>query len=154
MGTVFKPRGGLVILRKVVHGRTKSGLVVSPNSAEGIDYIVVEKGPKVEDLQVGDKVLFVSMGDGTSKKAVNWDYIPGFADLIMINEQHVVLKMEEKEGEGEEGGFFGKCRVCKGEVKGETCHKAGDFVFHKSCFDRCSPVAQRAAGDPNSVLFD
>ncbi len=89
----LQPRGDFVIIRVVPRGETPGGIAVSESSLEGQDHIVVAKGPKVEDLEVGDVVMM------TGQKNVDWSMIPKQKALLIIRESNVVLKFSRGEKE-------------------------------------------------------
>lgn len=86
------PRGELVVVREVVRDEI-GGIKMPENSLEGREHYVEAIGPKVEDLNVGDRVMM------NGQKNVDWAYIPGCGSLIVINQVKVVLIFKPKAGE-------------------------------------------------------
>lgn len=84
--TGMLPRGDNVIVRVVQHGAHK-GLAMPDKAQEGKEYVVVGMGPKVEELEIGDKVLMA----GT--QGVDWDYLPGCKDLLALKQGNVLIRM-------------------------------------------------------------
>lgn len=78
--TIYKPRGDRVLIRRVQVGETDSGIAVPDASIEGFYHVVEAIGPKVEELDVGDKVLLV----GTQN--VHYAFVPNSRDLIVTRE--------------------------------------------------------------------
>lgn len=86
MTVQYRPRNDNVIIRKVKRGKVR-GLHMPDQSAEGVDFFVVAAGPKVEDLEAGDRVMI--MGRGTE----TYYPVPGEPDLIVIQEKMVAYKI-------------------------------------------------------------
>jgi co-chaperonin GroES (HSP10) len=91
----LQPRGDFVVVKIVPKGETASGIKVSESSLEGQDHIVVAKGPKVEDLEIGDVVMM------TGRKDLDWSLIPKQRNLMIIRESNIVLKFPKEEGQKE-----------------------------------------------------
>ena len=68
-----------------------NGIAIPEVSIEGKQFHVIAKGPKVEQLEVGDRVLMVGKLNDTY-----WE-VPGVRNLLLIKEQNVVLILREKE---------------------------------------------------------
>lgn len=82
--TGIAPRGDNVLVRVVQHGAHK-GLAMPDRAVEGKEYVLMAKGPKVEELEIGDKVLMVgTMG-------VDWDFLPSCKDLLVIKQGNIIV---------------------------------------------------------------
>ena len=79
------PRNDYVLLRRVVHGQTPSGIAVGDTTLEGIDHVVVSYGDKVKNLKEGDKVLIVG------QHGLDYAFLPNDRELFVTKEQNVVL---------------------------------------------------------------
>lgn len=80
----YRCRGDFILFRLVNKGEVR-GLVMPDQAAQGKERVVVAIGPKVENLDVGDKVLVIgSVGVDTIQ-------IPSEADLYMTREANVAL---------------------------------------------------------------
>ncbi len=88
---ILRPRNDGVVIRRVKVGQTEKGVYLPDASIEGVRHIVVAKGPKVEDLEVGDNVLLM----GT--KGQDYGFIPNTPDLIFTKEGNLALVYEQEE---------------------------------------------------------
>lgn len=80
-----QPRNDYVIIEVVNRGETPSGISVSAYSLEGKDYFVHAKGPAVEHLEVGDKVLAIgTLGE-------DYAYLPNSSTLFMVKQANIPL---------------------------------------------------------------
>ncbi len=90
---ILRPRNDGVVIRRVKIGQTDKGVHLPDASIEGVRHIVVTKGPKVEDLEIGDNVLLM----GT--KGQDYGFIPNTSDLIFTKEGNLALVYEQGEEE-------------------------------------------------------
>jgi hypothetical protein len=86
----IKPRGEYVLIRRVVHGQTPSGIRVSEASFEGMDHVVEAFGSGVTDLHIGDKVLLIV----TNRE--DYAFLPNSKDLLITKHQNIVLVYGEE----------------------------------------------------------
>ena len=86
---IYRPRNERVILRRIQIGQTKAGVVLPDSAVEGKEYVVHAIGPKVEDLEEGDRVFI------TGVQNVDWAWLPGSHDLLIIHQMNVVLAFED-----------------------------------------------------------
>lgn len=78
-----KPRNSFVVIKIVDTGFV--GSVMTPQkSIEGKEYFVEAVGPKVEDLQPGDRVHCI----GNSQSVM---FLPGSKDHFFTHEENVIL---------------------------------------------------------------
>jgi len=89
--TIYKPRGDRVLIERVDVGETPSGIAVPEASVEGFYHIVRAVGPKVENLEEGDKVLLV----GTLN--VHYAFIPNSKKLLVTREDCCWLTFQDEE---------------------------------------------------------
>lgn len=85
----YRPRNELVLIRIETVDTNKAGIALPQQSLESRKYIVEAKGPKVEDLEVGDKVLM------NGEQGQDWNYMPGCNDLLITHQLNVSLVIEE-----------------------------------------------------------
>jgi hypothetical protein len=78
-------RNDMVLVRIVDKGRTESGIAMPDMAQEGKEYIVESIGPKVEGLDIGDKVLVLGARGST------WEFIPNSRDLFIVRESAIPL---------------------------------------------------------------
>ena len=90
----YLPRNDFVLVKKTVWGQTPSGIAVSQFSTEGVEYRVLAKGPKVEKLEIGDKVLFLGGPDDGNGAYVR---VPNEKDLLLMKEGNIILVLEDDE---------------------------------------------------------
>ncbi len=88
-GATFRARNSYVILRQVRLGRFGE-LAMPDQAAQGMKFVVTSKGPKVEDLEVGDEVMICGGKDQTYFDVV------GSKDLIIIDERLVPYVVTRK----------------------------------------------------------
>lgn len=86
----FKCRNDCVLVRIVDKGKTDDGILLPEISVQGKEFIIVSKGSKVEDLEVGDKVLLTGLKNST------YFELPMCRDLILARECDVVLVVTPK----------------------------------------------------------
>lgn len=79
------PRNDYVIVRRVMLGQTPGGVLTPDTSIEGVEHVIAAIGPKVENLNIGDKVLII----GTLGK--DYGFLPNSKDLFVTKESNVVL---------------------------------------------------------------
>lgn len=82
------PRNDFVVVKVNTVDKVK-GIAVPQNSLQGQEYVVVRVGPKVENLNVGDKVLL------TGREGSDWSFIPNFDKLLIIKEGNILLVFKE-----------------------------------------------------------
>lgn len=88
--SMIQPRNDMVLVRIIEKGKTLSGIALPNRAAEGVDYIVAAIGPKVEGLEVGDRVMVIG------RRGFEWDVIPGEKDLFLIKETNVPMVYREE----------------------------------------------------------
>ncbi len=86
----FRCRNNNVLIQMTNVGETDTGIALPDIAVQGKKFHVVGKGPKVEDLQIGDEVLM------TGLKNTTYFELPFAHDLIMTLEEYVVLVITEK----------------------------------------------------------
>jgi NADPH:quinone reductase-like Zn-dependent oxidoreductase len=94
--TIMKPRGKFVLLKITdVSKISEDSKIIAPQSSQlGKEYRVIAVGPKVEDLEVGDKVLV------TGKIGTGWDFLPNSRELIIADEGILIVRfVQPKENE-------------------------------------------------------
>lgn len=85
----YRCRKNFVLVRKVLAGKTKGGIIAPAASAEGMKFYVEAIGKDVEDLVVGDRVqIAAAPGEGL------FFPLPREQDLILVEDKHVALVME------------------------------------------------------------
>ena len=84
----YRPRNDYCLIKVTSLGLTPSGLAMPDVSVQGKEYFVVAKGPMVEDLAVGDKVLMV----GSPNE--DYAYLPNSKELLIIKQANIVLVYE------------------------------------------------------------
>ena len=87
----YLPRNDFVLFR-IVNKRVVRGLLMPDASAQGQERVVVAVGPKVENLNVGDKVLVIGV--------VGQDTVPLPSDpsLYLTRESNIALvETDDKE---------------------------------------------------------
>lgn len=84
----YRPRNDNVLIRVVIREKLQ-GLVMPQSSLEGQEFVVVSQGPQVEGLENGDKVILKGVQN------VDWAFLPGSSDLLMIREANVVAVVKE-----------------------------------------------------------
>ena len=80
----YRPRGDFVIYKVVDKGQVR-GIAMPDAAAEGKQRVVVAKGPKVENLEVGDIILTCG------QPGVDLTRLPEEHDLFITREANVVL---------------------------------------------------------------
>ncbi len=90
MGKRYRPRNDLVVVRTFSAGPVK-GIHMPDQAEEGRRIQVVEIGPQVEDLEVGDLVLAVGTpGEDLVR-------IPGESSLYLTKQANVLCVVEKRE---------------------------------------------------------
>ena len=89
--SLIKPRNDHVLIRVINVGKSPGGVFVPDRTREGQQFEVVAIGPKVKDLEPGDKVLMIGQVN------VNYIFLPNTSDLLVIKEESVVLVFGEEE---------------------------------------------------------
>jgi co-chaperonin GroES (HSP10) len=84
----YKPRNDNVLIRLVRRDKV-GGIAVPQVSSEGRSYVVEGLGPKVEGLALGNQVMM------TGQVKVDWDFLPGETDLLIIRQENVLCVIEE-----------------------------------------------------------
>lgn len=87
MSVKHKPRNDFVLVRKVVLGKTPSGIMVGDETNEGLEFRVVAFGPKVTDLKKDDKVLVIGARD-------SYMFLPNSSDLFLTRQENICLTYE------------------------------------------------------------
>ena len=82
--TTWMPRGNKVLLRSVKVDFMR-GLAVPEASASGKKFVVVALGPDVTNLEVGEECMPIG------QQKVDWDYLPGSNDLLVVNEGNIII---------------------------------------------------------------
>ncbi len=85
----FQCRNDTVLVRIIDKGELR-GIAIPEISIEGKEFHVIAKGPKVEGLEVGDKVLM------TGVKNATYFVLPFARDLILVRQDDVVLVLKDK----------------------------------------------------------
>lgn len=89
MAFTYVPRNDIVLIERVQAGKVR-GLHMPDQSEEGVFTYVKAIGPKVEGLQVGDRVL----GIGTPGQDLV--RVPGEANLFLLREGNVLCVVQGK----------------------------------------------------------
>lgn len=87
----YTPRNNMVLIRIVEIGKTTTGIQLPQYSVQGKEFIVEAIGPDVKKLNVGDKCLMLGA------KNTTYFELPSSQDLIVMEEKHVCLVIEEIE---------------------------------------------------------
>ncbi len=82
------PRGDFVIV-KISTVDTVKGIAMPECSIQGQEFHVVAFGPKVENLEVGDKIMM------TGQLGVDYSFIPNNDKHLIIREANIVLVFKE-----------------------------------------------------------
>lgn len=85
----YIPRNDFVLIRIIQLDESPGGIVLPQISLEGKQYVVEAIGPKVEDLQIGDRVLMI----GTAGE--DYGYVPNRMDLLVIKQANIVIVFRE-----------------------------------------------------------
>jgi NADPH:quinone reductase-like Zn-dependent oxidoreductase len=83
----YQPRNDKVLVRVLSIGKSEGGVALPEISIEGKEFVVEAVGPKVEDLEVGDRVLMIGK--------INEDYcfLPRSHELLVIPEKNILLRV-------------------------------------------------------------
>jgi NADPH:quinone reductase-like Zn-dependent oxidoreductase len=82
------PRGSRVLIKMRMRDEI-NGVRVPERSVEAKVFTVVAIGPKVEHLNVGDRVMM------TGQQKVDWDYLPGSHEMLIIDEANVLCVLND-----------------------------------------------------------
>ncbi len=82
---LLQPRNDWVLIEIIELGKTPSGIAIPEISVEGKEFYVRNIGPKVEDLQIGDRVLMIG------RQGVDYFPLPRSSTLIIMREKDVIL---------------------------------------------------------------
>ena len=97
-GRVYAPRKKFVLLQLVYVPHTKTGVHLPQRSAEGTKWIVVAKGPDVEDLEVGDEVVVMGIVQ-TPEQEGSIVPVPRMKGVFLTDEGNVLLRVRENDAE-------------------------------------------------------
>ena len=85
----YRPRNDYCLIRRDTLGRTPSGIAVGDETLEGIEHVVVAKGPDVVDLEIGDKVMMIG------SKGEDYAFVPRERNLLVIKQANIILVYKE-----------------------------------------------------------
>ncbi len=88
MSVTYKPRNDFVIFRTVKVDKVR-GIAMPDFTEEGEEYRIVACGPKVENLQVDDKVHIIG------KFRENWMLLPGSCKYGITRETNIAVVYED-----------------------------------------------------------
>lgn len=91
----YKCRNNFVLI-KIVKLDEQRGLVMPDTSIHGKEFHVMAKGPKVDNLQEGDKVLIVSRVEGDGSQVQNYYPLPNDKDYFVVDEKYLALVLWSK----------------------------------------------------------
>ena len=90
MTKTYIPRNDCVLLRLEHADLSKGGVVIPEKSSEGWKWSVVAIGPKVEDLEVGNRVeVCGEVGKEIAR-------LPGDEKLYVVREMYIILVVREE----------------------------------------------------------
>ncbi len=89
----FQCRNDRVLVKISSSEKTENGIYIPEVSIQGKKFFVVSKGPKVEDLEVGDEVLV------SGEKNADYFPLPFESSLIMTKQENVAIIVKRKREE-------------------------------------------------------
>jgi hypothetical protein len=84
---MIKTRNEFVLVKIITKGETTTGIALPDASQEGKDYIVMAIGPKVEDLDVGDKIMVIGQANST------FAFLPSSNELFITSEAFIPYRI-------------------------------------------------------------
>ena len=89
MSVTYRPRNDYVLIKIIDLGKSKAGVLIPEICIEGKEFHVLAKGPDVQNLEVGDKVLCIG------KKGEDYGYLPARSDVFLTKQANCVLIFDD-----------------------------------------------------------